>query len=265
MTKVNTRVGLIGYGTIGNAVHRLIDADSENGMEVAFVHDVDSSRLKDVESGLVLTDLAEFDSANADLIVEMAHPDVSRQWATTILEKTNYMLISVTALADKAFEESLEQTTRRHGTRAWLPHGGGVGVDALLENRDVWEEVCVVMKKPPGNVDCAAIGIDPDSITEETTLYDGPVRDICPKFPRNVNTIATIAYASLGFDRTNAKLIVNPAWNTATVAVHARAPGIILDIERSETISGVTGASTPASIYNSIQMIGSKGSGIHIR
>jgi hypothetical protein len=47
--------------------------------------------------------------------------------------------------------------------------------------------------------------------------------------------------------------------------VHARAPGIILNIERSETISGVTGASTPASIYNSIQMIGSTGSGIHIR
>jgi hypothetical protein len=35
-------------------------------------------------------------------------------------------------------------------------------MDALLENRDVWDSVDVVMKKPPKNVDCAAVGLDPD-------------------------------------------------------------------------------------------------------
>ena len=79
-------------------------------------------------------------------------------------------------------------------------------MDALLENRDVWESVEVVMKKPPANVDCANVGIDPDSIKTETVLYDGPTRGICPKFPRNVNTHASIAYAGIGFDRT--KVIV---------------------------------------------------------
>lgn len=265
MTLANTRIGLIGYGTIGKAVHQRIDADPENGMEIAFVHDADAERLKDLDSDLVLSDLAEFESRNVQLVVEMAHPDVSRRWAPVILEKTNYMFISTTALADKALEQSLQTITRKHGTRAYLPHGGGVGVDALLETRDDWEEVHVTMKKPPDNVDCAAAGIDADSITEETVLYDGPARDICPKFPRNVNTIATIAYASLGFDRTRATLIVDPAWNKAIVAVNARAPGVDLHVERSETISGVTGASTPASIYNSIQMIGSSGPGIHVR
>ena len=70
-------------------------------------------------------------------------------------------------------------------------------MDALLENRDVWESVDVVMKKPPHNVDCANAGVDPDSITEETCLYDGPTRGICPLFPRNVNTHASIAYAGI--------------------------------------------------------------------
>ena len=85
----------------------------------------------------------------------MAHPDVTRQWGQTILEKTNYMFISVTALADRDVETTIEETTRRAGTRAFVPHGGVVGMDALLENRDVWESVDVVMKKPPHNVDCA--------------------------------------------------------------------------------------------------------------
>jgi aspartate dehydrogenase len=123
----------------------------------------------------------------------------------------------------------------------------------------------VVMKKSPKNVDCAAAGVDPDSITEETVLYDGPTRGICPMFPRNVNTHAAIAYAGIGFDRTRSRLIVDPSWSDATVAIHAKAPGVDLKVERVEEITGVTGASTPASIYNTVQMIGATGPGIHLR
>jgi aspartate dehydrogenase len=233
-------------------------------MEVVFINDADTSRLTDL-GDLGLEDLGDFDSRSADLIVEMAHPDVTRKWGTKILEKTNYMFISVTALADRDLELSIEATTAKHGTRAFVPHGGVVGMDALLENRDIWESVDVVMKKSPKNVDCAAAGVDPESITEETVLYDGPTRGICPMFPRNVNTHAAIAYAGIGFDRTRSRLIVDPAWTNATVAIHAKAPGVDLTVERVEEITGVTGASTPASIYNTVQMIGATGPGIHLR
>ncbi|MBT4101514.1 MAG: DUF108 domain-containing protein [Gemmatimonadetes bacterium] len=258
-----TRVGLIGYGLIGQAVREMIESN-DNGMEVVFINDADTSRLTDL-GDLGLEDLGDFDSRSADLIVEMAHPDVTRKWGTKILEKTNYMFISVTALADRDLELSIEATTAKHGTRAFVPHGGVVGMDALLENRDIWESVDVVMKKSPKNVDCAAAGVDPESITEETVLYDGPTRGICPMFPRNVNTHAAIAYAGIGFDRTRSRLIVDPAWTNATVAIHAKAPGVDLTVERVEEITGVTGASTPASIYNTVQMIGATGPGIHLR
>ena len=263
MAATTTRVGLVGYGLIGQAVRDMITSN-DNGMEVVFIHDADTSRLDDL-GDLALTDLADFDSRGADLVVEMAHPDVTRKWGTTILEKTNYMFISVTALADREVETGIEEATAKYGTRAFVPHGGDVGMDALLENRDIWESVDVVMKKPPKNVDCAAAGVDPDSITEETCLYDGPTRGICPMFPRNVNTHAAIAYAGIGFDRTHSLLLVDPAWSDATVAIHAKAPGVELHVERVEAITGVTGASTPASIYNTVQMIGSTGPGIHLR
>ena len=264
MAADRTRIGFIGYGQIGNAVHRMIDA-SDQGMEVVFVHDQDTDRLADLPDGLALEDLGDFAGRRADLVVEMAHPEVTRRWAETILEETNYMLISVTALADEEVERKLGETSVANGTRVFIPHGGVVGMDALLENRDVWESVDVVMKKPPHNVDCANAGVDPDSITEETCLYDGPTRGICPLFPRNVNTHASIAYAGIGFDRTHSVMLVNPEWNTATVAIEARGPALELNVERVESISGVTGASTPASIYNTVQMIGSTGPGIHLR
>jgi len=262
---MTTRIGLIGYGHIGKAVHEMIDKDATNGMEVAFVFDQFTEQLKDLPADLALTDLAGFEERQVDLIVEMAHPEVTRKWGEKILQKTNYMLISVTALADAEIEKMLEETTAKHGTRAFIPHGGVVGMDALLENRDVWEDVHSIMKKPPKNVDCAAAGVDPDSITEETVLYEGPTRDVCPKFPRNTNTLAAIAYAGIGFDRTRSTLIVNPEWDQATVEIIAKGGGITMNISRVEGITGVTGASTPASIYNTVQIIGSTGPGIHLR
>ncbi|MFA6108641.1 MAG: aspartate dehydrogenase domain-containing protein [Candidatus Latescibacterota bacterium] len=265
MTQKRTRIGLIGYGQIGRAVHQMIRQNPDSGMEVVFIHDQAAGALDGVAGELILRDLADFERSRPDLVVEMAHPDVTRKWGRTILEKTNYMFVSVTALADREVEQMIEETTRKHGTRAFVPHGGVIGMDALRENREVWQSVDVVMKKSPKNVDCGRAGVDPDQIKEETVLYDGPTRGICPIFPRNVNTHAAIAYAGIGFDRTHSLLVVNPAWNTAVVSIHAQGGGIEMKIERIEGITGVTGASTPASIYNSVQTIGSTGPGIHLR
>lgn len=265
MSQKTTRIGLVGYGQIGRAVHEMIQKDPSNGMEVVFIHDQSPEAMAQAPKGLALADLGEFMAKSPDLVVEMAHPDVTRQWGRRIVEQTNYMLVSVTAMADDKLVNELEETTRSHGTRVFVPHGGVVGMDALLENRQVWESVDVIMKKPPKNVDCAGVGMDPDQIDKETVLYDGPTRGICPKFPRNVNTHAAIALAGIGFDRTRSLLVVNPEWSTAIVEIHAKGPGIQLNVERVEGITGVTGASTPASIYNSVQMIGSTGPGIHLR
>lgn len=265
MTQKLTRIGLIGYGQIGRAVHQMIRQNPDSGMEVVFIHDQAAGALDGVAGELILRDLADFERSRPDLVVEMAHPDVTRKWGRTILEKTNYMFVSVTALADHEVEQMIEETTRKHGTRAFIPHGGVIGMDALRENREVWQSVEVVMKKSPKNVDCGRAGVDPDQIKTETVLYDGPTRGICPIFPRNVNTHAAIAYAGIGFDRTHSLLVVNPAWNTAVVSIHAQGGGIEMKIERIEGITGVTGASTPASIYNSVQTIGSTGPGIHLR
>ena len=45
---------------------------------------------------------------------------MTRQWAATILAKTNYMFISVTALADAELEKTILDTAMANGTRAFL-------------------------------------------------------------------------------------------------------------------------------------------------
>ena len=50
-------------------------------------------------------------------------------------------------------------------------------------------------------------------IEGETVLYDGPVRELSPMAPNNVNTMAAAALAApnLGFDGVQARLVVDPA------------------------------------------------------
>ena len=78
MNDKHTRIGLIGYGQIGIAVHEMINNDPSNGMEVVFVHDMDSSRYQDAPDELVLETLDDFESKKPDLVVEMAHPSVTQ-------------------------------------------------------------------------------------------------------------------------------------------------------------------------------------------
>ena len=49
---------------------------------------------------------------------------------------------------------------------------------------------------------------------EETILYEGPVRDLCPLAPNNVNTMAAAAVAghNLGFENTQGRLIADPKY-----------------------------------------------------
>ncbi len=100
MSQKTTRIGLIGYGQIGKAVHAMIDKDPDNGMEVVFIHDLSPAVLAGVSGELALNDLGKFMDKEPDLVVEMAHPDVTRKWGKTIVGQTNYMLVSVTAMAD---------------------------------------------------------------------------------------------------------------------------------------------------------------------
>lgn len=126
----------------------------------------------------------------------------------------------------------------------------------------MWEEVTMEMRKHPANLDFSVSGIN-QSIEKETVLYDGSTRDLCPLFPRNVNTHATLALAGIGFDRTHSVLIGDPETSSATLSVTAKGGGVDLRLYRQEEITGVSGASTPWSVYQSIVGVGDENPGMH--
>ena len=265
MATTKARIGLIGLGYIGRHVYDQITSRPELGLEVAFVHELAAERLAGVPEELVLADITAFASRQPDLVVEMAHPAVSRQCGEMFLKKTDYMPLSITAFADEVLLGRVLGTAMRHDTRLFIPHGAVVGLENIFEGRDLWEQVTVVMKKSPKNLDfSAAPQFKAAEITKPTVLYDGPTRALCPLFPRNVNSHATVALAGIGFDRTRSVLVADPALQVSVIEITARGQGVEMKIERSNPLKGVSGVFTLNSTLAAITRAKGTGGAIQI-
>src|SRR4051812_28922777 len=127
------RIGLIGYGFIGAALHRAVASGAHRGLEIAFVWNRSQEKLAEVAPGLRLPDLTAMPDRGADLVVECAHPRVTAEHGPAILTRADYMPLSATALADDALRAALLETAAASGHRLLLPQGALVGTDALFQ------------------------------------------------------------------------------------------------------------------------------------
>ena len=247
------RIGIVGFGYIGAYVYEQITSRPDLGLEVAFVHNRSRAKVAALPPAVVLDDLADFASRGADLIVELAHPRVTQEYGAAFLRHTDYMPLSLTALADAPLEKGLLETAGKHGTCLYVPHGAVVGMDALEEGRRIWEEVCITMKKPPRTFDFSAApqfqGVE---MRSETRLYEGPTRGVCPLFPRNVNSHAAVALAGIGFDRTRSVLVADPALEVSVIEIEMRGQGVAVKVQRANPMKGVSGVFTLISTLASI-------------
>ena len=92
------------------------------------------------------------------------------------------------------------------------------------ENRNVWE---LLMDYKSHNVDCAAAGLDPDEISGD----DSATTDLPAHLPAP-HTCAP--FAGIATERTPCCRI--RLLEEATVAIHAKGPGVDLRVERVESI-----------------------------
>lgn len=245
------RIGLLGFGFIGAQVYARIRAEAALGLEVAFVHNRSRGRLAGVPAALVCDDPARM--PDCDLVVEMAHPDYTRRYGESILARADYLPLSVTALADDALRERLVARAQAAGTHLAIPHGALMGLDSLHEWRHMWSEVTITFEKHPASIDFAESGIDPRSVAGRTVVYDGPVRGIAPRFPRNVNTMVTCALATIGLDRCRAVLIADATLDHAVADVRATGrDGARLALRKKQPMAGVSGTEMFESQFASI-------------
>ena len=246
------RIGVIGYGYIGRfLVERIQRSDGQ--FELAFVHNRSAEALEDLNPAIRLHDLEEADARRPDFIVECAHPSVTVRFGESFLELASYMPLSVTALVDDALRTRLESSAKANGTRLVIPAGALLGGDELLMRQGRWDRVRITFRKHPDNLDFTESGFDPGRIDGETVLYEGPVRGIANRYPRNVNTMVTCALVSTGLDECEARLVCDPSLEYAVAEVEAwSSDGGMLRTEKRQPAVGVSGTEMLSSTWYSI-------------
>lgn len=250
------RIGLLGCGSIGGFLARhILGAGAADSIELAYGFDVDEKRLQDIPAACRITTQSDLFTQPADLVVEAAHADLLKEVALRLVERSDLLMFSITALADEAFRTALEQAAVKSGRKVFLPHGAMIGIDGLVDAGPTLQSVTVTTTKSP-----ASLGLPPD---QHTVVYEGPTRQACAKFPRNVNVHAAIALAGLGFDRTVSRIVADPAVSTNAHLVEVEGTGYRFRIEVSSQAGGkVTGAYTPQSALGTLQRICRSGGGL---
>merc|ERR1712156_1178346 len=203
------RVGIVGFGALGRYLAKEVEA--REGLELVWVWN--RSPGPDLAAHLVL-------------IVEVAHPDVTKEFGAKFLEVADFMIGSPAALAEPNLEKMLRSAATKHAL--YVPTGalwGGEDIRRMAE-RGTLTGLEVTMRFPPSSLklkgELALKNAEVRDVPVE--LYRGPVRQLCPLAPNNVNTMAaaSVAAQNLGFDGTWGCLVADPTahdWHIIEVTV----------------------------------------------
>ena len=208
-------VGIVGMGTIGQAMARTLDAgDMAARLTAVTSRDLDKARrfVATLRHPPVVGDLTEV-IAHCDLVVEAATQDALGDIAPrTLAAGKHLMVLSVGGLLDHPEWVDL---AARHGGKLYIPSGAIVGLDgvkgACVGRVD---SVTITSRKPPEGLAGAPYveehGIDVYAFTKETVIFEGSARDACKGFPANVNVSAALSLAGIGPDATRIRIIAVP-------------------------------------------------------
>lgn len=274
--KTKRRVGIIGFGKIGMyLVDKILASDN---LELAFVwnRNAETAQTK-VDGCYILEDLNDCQSRKPDLVVEVAHPSITKEFGARILLFADYMIGSPSALADDELFMNLKQAATHHAV--YIPSGalwGGEDIRKMADSGTL-QALKVMMTFHPESLKLeGSLKEKNDLVKERTVLYDGCVRDICPMASNNVNTMAAAAIAghNLGFSDVQCTLLSDPdVGNWHIVQIDTWGAGNIVTgnafhvqtlRKNPAQIGAVTGSATLLTFFASLQCAHGQPNGIHL-
>jgi aspartate dehydrogenase len=211
-------VAIIGAGTIARAVGQELAAAALPGLSLlGFLTRTPKGDLPGPE----LATLEELVDANPSVVVEAASHDALRECAEAVLEAgADLVCVSVGALGDADLRDRLTAAAERGGARLIVPSGAVGGLDLLCAAADGGlDEVVVEQRKPPGSVLSEA---EADALEKPMVVFEGNVAEAVRRYPKTANVAASVALAGLGFERTRARVVADPALSANQVLLTAR-------------------------------------------
>uniref|UniRef100_A0A1X7VAK4 Aspartate dehydrogenase domain-containing protein n=1 Tax=Amphimedon queenslandica TaxID=400682 RepID=A0A1X7VAK4_AMPQE len=223
------RVGIVGFGSLGQYLYHALQ-DSKDEYEIAFVWNRSAEKMRGiVPPELILNDLKSCHSRSPHIIIEVAHPSIAAEYGALFLQSADFLIGSGTALADDEVMKRIKGACTAHAL--YVPVGalwGGHDIQRMAD-RGTLKGLKITMKKPPAALKVVGPLKDKLELVKDTplVLYEGPVKDLCPLAPCNVNTMAgaSIIAHNLGFDQVIGCLVADPSLTYHVVEVEVKGPG----------------------------------------
>jgi len=261
---IKIRIGIVGFGKLGQYLYRLLQGHPE--FEIAFVWNRTKHVLIDcnVAPSLVLDKLENIFELEVDLIVEVAHPDITHKYGKLFLEHGALFIGSPSALANQETYDLLLKVSNTQNRTVFIPQGalwGGEDIRRMALNGTL-KALTITMSKHPSSFKLTS-GVQLEDIKGAQVVYEGSVRELCPLAPNNVNTMAAAAVAAsnLGFDGVCGRIIADPNlldWHVIDVEVtgptHEGGRTFSTKTTRRNPADpgAVTGTATFASFFSSV-------------
>jgi aspartate dehydrogenase len=210
------RVGLVGAGVMGSMIARAIDSGTCPETDLTAINDIDQSRAEKLTRQLGSAPVCLSHDAlieRSDLVVEAAGPDaLTGLLPAVVAHGKDLLVLSVGGLI--GCEEQLERARDRH-TRVYCPSGAIAGLDGVRAAAlGQIEGASITTRKPPAGLRGAPYfaerNLDPMSIRDPVTVFEGSAREACRLFPANINVSAALSLAGIGVDETKVTIIADP-------------------------------------------------------
>ena len=294
MEATNTvrKIGIVGYGCLGKyLVQKLLETPTVEGIDyqIAFIWNRTSERIRQdlppQHHGLILEDLNLFEERGADLIIEVSHPNIVAEFGERFTHHADFLVGSPTAFADDDLTARIKAKATRHALY--------IAVGALWAANDIkrlalqgqLSSLVISMTKPASSLkvlspldetlrDLIEAQKRSGDIPDEFVVFDGPVKELCPLAPNNVNTMAAAALAAssvLSFDQVRGRLLASNVSSEHKIVVEVFGPPrddgerfhVRVERHNPAAVGAVTGSATYGSFYVSLLLAHGQTSGFH--
>jgi aspartate dehydrogenase len=219
------RAGIIGYGTLGKNISELIESNQAGDVVLTtiLVRTPPSPLDKTPDNCTITTNEEVFFKQDLDIIIEAAGHNALQLYGEKALSSgSNLIILSVGALANIDFYESLQAAATKNNKQIIIPSAAIAGLDRIAAGvLGEIEKITLITRKQPkswyGTI--AEEKVDLETITEPYCIFDGNARDAAKLFPENVNVSAALSIAGIGFEKTTVQVYVDPTihMNTHTI------------------------------------------------
>lgn len=214
------KLAIIGSGALGSIIGKVVSRDLSEKYEIVGVLSgkiENALKLADEIGCKAYKSLNETIADQPDYIIEAASPDVFKDIGIKILANGISLIpLSVGALADNKFYNTVKKTALENSCRVHIPSGAVGGFDVLraaMLMEDV--EVNITTDKSPESLNGAPF-LKGRELSEENAeeIFSGLAINAIEHFPENMNVAVTTAIATTGVENTKVSINSLPGFKS---------------------------------------------------